>query len=284
MNGLFRWAGGKGRIVDKLFALIDSHRGCGFHGAAPCIPPHCAPRWIEPFVGGGAMALEALRRGLAHEYIFADASDDVMSVYDTLYNLYTEDWLLSKLRDFAAQPETEQRAQFLSQRGAFTPLLHNRARRLLILQACGFNGLYRVNKSGAYNVPFGRCATFNFELLAEAAKLLRDPVRVRLCTQDFEQTIALAGPGDIVYADPPYLGTHSAYTVQGFDIGTHRRLAAALRRAAARGAVCWLSGSDCDETRAVYGGTVYSIPVSRSLSCKGSTRGTKTELLIRVGG
>jgi len=277
VNGIFRWAGGKGRIADKLFARIDTR--LSLRQAEPYADR--APRWIEPFVGGGAMALEALRRGLAHEYILADASDDVMSVYDTLYNLYTEDWLLSKLRDFAAQPETEQRTQFLSQRGAFTPLFHNRARRLLILQACGFNGLYRVNKSGAYNVPFGRCATFDFELLAEAAKLLREH-EVKLLTQDFEQTIALADPGDIVYADPPYLGTHSGYTAQGFDIETHRRLAAALRRAAARGAVCWLSGSDCEETRAIYGGTVYSVPVSRSLSCKGATRGTKTELLIRM--
>ena len=282
MNGLFRWAGGKGRIADKLFALIDSHRGCGFHGAAPCIPPHIAPRWIEPFVGGGAMALEALRRGIAHQYDLADGSADVMSVYETLRQDAPS--LFLELRRFQAMSELEQREQFLWQRRQVTDRMFAclRALRLLILQACGFNGLYRVNKSGAYNVPFGRCATFDFELLAEAAKLLREH-EVKLLTQDFEQTIALADPGDIVYADPPYLGTPSAYTVQSFDIGTHRRLAAALRRAAARGAVCWLSGSDCDETRAVYGGTVYSIPVSRSLSCKGSTRGTKTELLIRVG-
>ena len=274
-NGLFRWAGGKGRIADKLLARIDTR-----------VDAHAnrAPRWIEPFVGSGAMALEALRRGIAHQYDLADSSADVMSVYETLRDQFTETWLLGSLRNFAALPEAEQRTQFLDQRPAYAPQFHEQqARRLLILQACGFNGLYRVNKSGAYNVPFGRCAAFDFELLAEAAKLLRDPVRVRLCTQDFEQTIALAGPSDIVYADPPYLGTHSAYTAQGFDVETHRRLAAALRRAAARGAVCWLSGSDCEETRAVYGGVAYTIPVPRSLSCKGSTRGTKTELLIRVG-
>lgn len=280
MNGLFRWAGGKGRIADALFARIDTRL------SLRQVEPYAdrAPRWIEPFVGGGAMALEALRRGLAHKYILADASADVISVYEALHDRFVELWLLDRLRDFAALPETEQRAQFLDQRPAYAPQFpEQQARRLLILQACGFNGLYRVNKSGVYNVPFGRCATFDFELLAEAAKLLREH-EVKLLTQDFEQTIALADPGDIVYADPPYLGTHSAYTAQGFDIETHRRLAATLRRAAARGAVCWLSGSDCEETRAVYGGTVYSIPVSRSLSRKGSTRGTKTELLIRMVG
>ena len=276
-NGLFRWAGGKGRIADKLFARIDTR--LSLRQAEPYADR--APRWIEPFVGGGAMALEALRRGLAHKYILADASADVMSVYGALHDRFVELWLLDRLRDFAALPE--QRAQFLDQRPAYAPQFPGQqARRLLILQACGFNGLYRVNKSGAYNVPFGRCATFDFDLLAEAAKLLRER-EVKLLTQDFEQTIALADPGDIVYADPPYLGTHSAYTAQGFDATEHRRLAQCLLDAASRGAVCWVSGSDCDETRTVYGGTVYSIPVSRSISCKGSTRGTKTELLIRVG-
>ena len=277
MNGIFRWAGGKGRIADKLFARIDTR--LSLRQAEPYADR--APRWIEPFVGGGAMALEALRRGLAHEYILADASTDVMSVYETLHQDAPS--LLLELRRFQALSEAEQRDQFLWQRRQGTDRMFTclRALRLLILQACGFNGLYRVNKSGAYNVPFGRCATFDFELLAEAAKLLREH-EVKLLTQDFEQTIALADPGDIVYADPPYLGTHSGYTAQGFDIETHRRLAAALRRAAARGAVCWLSGSDCEETRAIYGGTVYSVPVSRSLSCKGATRGTKTELLIRM--
>ncbi|TXH43153.1 MAG: Dam family site-specific DNA-(adenine-N6)-methyltransferase [Desulfurellales bacterium] len=274
MNGLFRWAGGKGRIADKLFAHIDT-RQAEQH-------PARAPRWIEPFVGGGAMALEAMRRGLAHKYILADASADVMSVYETLYQDAPS--LLLELRRFQAMPKTMQQTQFLWQRRQVTDCMFTclRAMRLLILQACGFNGLYRVNKSGVYNVPFGRCATFDFELLAEAVKRLREH-EVKLLTQDFEQTTALAGPGDIVYADPPYLGTHSAYTAQGFNVETHRRLAAALWRAASRDVVCWLSGSDCEETRAVYGGTVYSIPVSRSMSCKGATRGTKTELLIRIG-
>ena len=104
-----------------------------------------------------------------------------------------------------------------------------------------------------------------------------------LAACDFAATIEQAGPGDIVYADPPYLGTHSAYTSKGFDTTEHRRLAQCLRDAASRGAVCWVSGSDCDETRAVYGGVAHVIQVPRSMSCKGSTRGTKTELLIRVG-
>ena len=279
MNGIFRWASGKGRIADKLFARIDTR--LSLRQAEPYADR--APRWIEPFVGGGAMALEALRRGLAHKYILADASTDVMSVYETLHQDAPS--LLLELRRFQALSEAEQRDQFLWQRRQGTDRMFTclRALRLLILQACGFNGLYRVNKSGVYNVPFGtKVAKFNFDRLQAAAELLRRR-NVVLAACDFAATIEQAGPGDIVYADPPYLGTHSAYTSKGFDATEHRRLAQCLLDAASRGAVCWVSGSDCDETRTVYGGTVYSIPVSRSISCKGATRGTKTELLIRVG-
>ena len=279
MSGLFHWAGGKGRILDKLMSLIDIHRNCGLRFAPPCIDPHTAPRWIEPFVGGGAVALEAMRRGLALQYVLADGSNDVMSVYETLRDQPAE--LMQELRDFAQLPEAEQRLIFAEQKPAYDQARRLQcARRLLILQACGFNGLYRVNKSGVYNVPFG--TKFNFDRLQAAAELLRRR-NVALAARDFAATIEQAGPGDIVYADPPYLGTHSAYTSKGFDATEHRRLAQCLRDAASRGAVCWVSGSDCDETRAVYGGIAQVIQVPRSMSCKGATRGTKTELLIRVG-
>ena len=81
MSGLFRWAGGKGRIVDALMShIVPSARAF----CPPCAALHPAPNWIEPFVGGGAVALEAMRRGLAARYVLADGSADVMSVYETL--------------------------------------------------------------------------------------------------------------------------------------------------------------------------------------------------------
>lgn len=281
MSGLFRWAGGKGRIVDALMSHIDIHRNCGLCFAPPCIGSHKAPQWIEPFVGGGAVALEAMRRGLASQYVLADGSADVMSVYATL--LDNPAGLMKELHDFAQLTETEQRLIFAEHKPTYDQTQRLQcARRLLILQACGFNGLYRVNKSGVYNVPFSRKATFDFDVLREAAELLHRR-NVVLAARDFAATIEQTGPGDIVYADPPYLGTHSAYTSKGFAASEHRRLAQCLRDAASRGAVAWVSGSDCDETRVVYGGIAHVIQVSRSISCKGSTRGTKTELLIRVG-
>lgn len=186
MSGLFRWAGGKGRIVDALMSHIDIHRNCDLRFAPPCVGSHKAPQWIEPFVGGGAVALEAMRRSLASRYVLADGSADVMSVYKTLAQ--DDQALFTELRRFVALPEAEQREQFLRlkpEQDRMFPCL--RALRLLILQACGFNGLYRVNKSGVYNVQFSRKATFDFNMLREAAELLRRR-DVVLAAHDFAAT------------------------------------------------------------------------------------------------
>jgi hypothetical protein len=140
MSGLFRWAGGKGRIVDALMSHIDMHRNCDLRFAPPCVGSHKASHWIEPFVGGGAVALEAMRRSLASRYVLADGSADVMSVYKTLAQ--DDQALFTELRRFVALPEAEQREQFLRlkpEQDRMFPCL--RALRLFILQACGFNGI-----------------------------------------------------------------------------------------------------------------------------------------------
>jgi DNA adenine methylase len=155
------------------------------------------------------------------------------------------------------------------------------------LQACSFNGLWRVNKAGQYNVPWGRPASFDFDAMHLAAALLRD-CRPQIVESDFAALLSdehrWIGKNNIIYADPPYLGEHSAYSPGGFDTIHHKCLAHWLSVAARAGAACWASGSDCDLTRQIYGTSgvrFHSIPVSRSISCKGSTRGTKTELLIQ---
>lgn len=120
-----------------------------------------------------------------------------------------------------------------------------------------------------------------------ASALLRD-CRPLIVESDFAALLSdehhWIGKGDIIYADPPYLGEHSAYSSGGFNAAEHKHLRYWLSVAANAGAACWASGSDCDLTRQIYGMPgvqFHSIPVSRSISCKGSTRGTKTELLIQ---
>lgn len=288
MSGvLYRWAGSKARILPELMAHLDGLEGTEYEGLK-------FKRWIEPFLGGGSVALEAMRRRLAQEYVLGDS---LRPIVDTWQQLQRDPaWLIAQLRQFAALPFEQQRGQFEDQRAAYDARFRDHcARRFMILQACSFNGLWRESAKRGYNVPFGletksgkRSAPhLNFEAMAVAAQLLSANQVCVLCA-DFAETIAQAGEGDLVYADPPYLGTHSAYSSAGFDYAEHVRLSAALLAAKVRGAVCWVSGSDVQDTRNVYvgdgeaAGTAYELSARRSVGCKVASRGVKTELLIRM--
>lgn len=275
-NGtIFRWAGSKLRIRDRLLSIMLPEGTPAYK------------RWISPFLGAGSLELAAMDRGVAQSYLLADINPAICATFKALRR--DVHWLCTELGQFAALPVEQQKAQFVELR-AREPVKWNNeanARRFLILQACSFNGLWRVNRSGQYNVPWGRPASFDFDAMHLAAALLRD-CRPQIVESDFAALLSdehrWIGKGDIIYADPPYLGEHSAYSSGGFDTIHHQCLAHWLSVAARAGATCWASGSDCDLTRQIYGMPgvrFHSIPVSRSISCKGSTRGTKTELLIQ---
>lgn len=285
MSGvLYRWAGSKARILPELMAHLD--KGVKYK------------RWVEPFLGGGSVALEAMRRELACEYVLGDS---LRSIVDTWQQLQRDPaWLIAELCQFAALPFEQQRERFDALRSydplcifSFIPSSATSARRFMILQACSFNGLWRESVKSGYNVPFGletkkgkRSAPhLNFEAMEEAAKLL-SANQVRVQCADFAETITQVSEGDLVYADPPYLGTHSAYSSAGFGLKEHEHLALLLNEAKARGAICWVSGSDLIKTREIYmdgiESLLYPISARRSIGCKVASRGAKTELLIRM--
>lgn len=278
---LYRWAGSKNRILPELMAHLD--KGAKYR------------RWVEPFLEGGSVALEAMRRELAREYVLGDSLRPIVDTWQQLQRDPT--WLVIQLHQFAALPFEQQREQFEKQKSIPSSWIFGQmsAQRFMLLQACSFNGLWRESAKSGYNVPFGletksgkRSAPhLNFEAMAEAAELL-SANQVRVQCVDFAETVAQAGEGDLVYADPPYLGTHSAYSATGFNLEEHNRLFDALAAATTRGATCWVSGSTCRETRSVYlessGWTAhaYELSARRSFGCKGASRGAKAELLIRM--
>lgn len=288
--GLYRWAGSKERILDQLLSIILA-RGEQYNN------------WYVPFFGGGADAIEALTNGLASGYWFNDILGDIMAVIMTL--VYYEDDLLRNISEFDAKSIEEQRVIFLALRkepniilkpfGQFAIAVPSKAEliptafRFLVLQSCGYRGVWRVNKSGKYNVPFNRKASFDLEYLRNAARLIRKR-RPILTNGDFAHCISRASRGDLVYADPPYIGTHSAYSNAGFTYADHSRLYKALWEAARRGARCWVSGSDHPDTRYIYNdcrhsGEVHKIEVRRSMSRKSQAlKESKIhkELLIRI--
>lgn len=276
-HGLWRWAGGKTRILTPLFKFLSP-------------TPVKYRQWIVPFFGGGADATEALRRDLATTYIFSDRLVDVMlaatrwrRVAKTLRHMLTQPEVVQKhyyywIRSQDVAPtEPETFPEWAE--GTWPPLQEDWAAfRLLYMQATCFNGIWRQNKKGKCNVPFGRKGTISWKVLVDFAELLAKR-QVEWFTADFEVIVGLAATDDLVYADPPYLQTHDYGGV--FKLADHVRLNNAALAARARGATPWVSGSDTEATRSIYTPRkIHVLNVPRSISCTADARGMTTELLM----
>ena len=174
---------------------------------------------------------------------------------------------------------------------------HDLARQAAIfiyLNRCGFNGLYRVNKSGGFNVPYGKRKNQPhhdiFEVLEECSEKLK---RTTIFTQDFRRALSHCEEGDFVYLDPPYLeeleGSFTSYNKNGFTPYDHEELANELDVLDQKGVKFAMSNSDTSATHLIYGVNpkrkgdkwkCHKIYTTRSVSRSASGRGIHRELLI----
>lgn len=258
-----KWAGGK---KGALVRLRDHF-------------PQSFQRYLEPFLGGGAIFLSLkkqvpallndLNPELIHVYrMVKDRPAALMDELDRLRSLYSESFFY-ELRD-----------------GEFTDPL-TKAARTIFLNKTGYNGLYRLNKKGAFNVPWGkreRCPNlYKRENLVEVSRRLS---AAELFNIDFEEFMSHAQAGDFVYCDPPYeplnpTSNFKAYTPKGFNRGDQERLRNACAQAAARGATIAVSNSTSDYIRSLYDGWKFaSIQVRRPINSKGDRRAPIPEFLI----
>jgi DNA adenine methylase len=176
---------------------------------------------------------------------------------------------------------------------AYTPEL---AAMLIYLNRTGFNGLFRVNASGAFNVPPGRYLRPRIadpERLRAAAAALSAP-RVRLVRASFDAAAAIAAPGDFLYIDPPYAplsptANFTSYTPGGFDVADQARLQRTVLQLVARGCHVLLSNSTADEINALYdanpaaraaGLRAVRVPSRRAINSNAARRGAVQEYLI----
>jgi DNA adenine methylase len=171
-----------------------------------------------------------------------------------------------------ATPETERGALFV------------------YLNRFAFNGLYRINKRGAMNVSYAHHAKlpgFPETAMAQFARKLNCPGSpVQLLCAGFEETMAQAKPGDVIFCDPPYLpmdhgrACFSAYGAQGFGLAAHQHLAALAGELASRGIPVVISNHDSPTTRALYAGaTLHSVHAHRSMAANITARGQVSELV-----
>ena len=265
-----KWAGGKGQLLPELLPRVPSSFG----------------RYLEPFVGSGALFFALVARGRLRpeDAILSDANGRLVDVYrairDDVEAVIEE---LSAFRNDADQYYAVRAWQHENLSPAMA------AARIIYLNKTCYNGLYRENRRGEFNVPFGRYKKPNFRdepALRTASAALQGAM---IACRQFEAVSDSAPGGDFVYFDPPYhpLSATSSFTDYhgpGFGIEQQRRLAALFRELDRRGVRMMLSNSDTPLVRELYAGyLIDEVQASRAINSKGDRRGRITELVIRNG-
>lgn len=265
-----KWVGGKRRLVPRLSKLLPANAAFLRH--------------IEPFAGGGAFFFARSTTSIPGR--LTDTNPNLMLTYKVVRDDVGN--LLSHLADLARGHSTaryyEVRARYNAGHYACAAEL---AAIFIYLNKTCFNGLYRVNRSGQFNVAAGRYKTPN---ILDEAGLIAASAHLRttdLARAPFEATLTEAGEGDFVYLDPPYEPLSStanfcSYAATGFSAADQKRLRDASKAAADRGAKVMVSNSDTPLIRSLYRDwTIERISAPRSVSCKVATREPVTELIIR---
>jgi DNA adenine methylase len=260
-----KWAGGKGRLIAQYAAYLPPREEIG--------------RYYEPFIGSAAVFFHLQPA----DACLADQNRHLVEAYQIVQQAVEP--LIEALR--LQQNDAEHYYRVRAQQPAELTAVE-RAARLIYLNKTGFNGLYRENRGGQFNVPFGRYRN----------PTICDPERLRACSTalqgvrlqvaDFAATVAAAGPGDLVYFDPPYVplsatSNFTAYNGHGFGPEDQRRLAQAFHDLTGRGTQALLSNSDTPLVRELYAGRGYrlvEIQARRTINSRADRRGPVTELLI----
>jgi DNA adenine methylase len=254
-----KWTGGKRWLISHIGSIL----------------PKTFNRYIEPFLGGGAVFF-GLRPWPAS---LSDTNADLINAYQQVRDNVEE------LSHRLLQLEISEGA-YMDMRGKATRVAVTRAVRFLYLNRTAFNGIYRVNQAGCFNVPYGcKPGTIlcDVHLLRSASKALQNR---RIFVADFADAIKTATKGDLVYVDPPYTTKHNnngfrRYNEVIFSWNDQERLAECCQQAAARGAHVIVSNADHDPILELYDG--FKIRrVSRPSMISGDPlgRGSVTECVV----
>jgi DNA adenine methylase len=271
---IVKWAGGKSRLVPQLLARV---------------PPEVGT-YVEPFAGGAALffALQAsvsLGTRRVDRFVLCDRNEELMATYRAVQR--EVEAVIAALGAYRYDRDLFYEVRARDTRGASDV---ERAARLLFLNRTCFNGLWRVNADGRFNVPFGRYKNPRFlqpDALREASAALAG---VELVCGDFADVTATLGAGDFVYFDPPYApltktALFTDYTAGGFGADEQGRLARELGRLCRAGALAMLSNADTEATRALFRAFACErLYAPRAINSDPSKRGDAAELLVTSWG
>lgn len=260
MKPFIKWAGGKRWLVaDASFEL-----------------PKFSGKYIEPFLGGGAVFFH-LQPGTA---ILSDINPKLIDTYQAI----RDDWQKVE-RELRRLQRLHCKEFYYAERARQRKAPHTRAAQFLYLNRTCWNGLYRENLKGQFNVPIGTKTKIIFEDedFAEVSKTLSS---AELLCVDFEETISQAQEGDLLFVDPPYTTAHNMngfikYNQKMFSWDDQCRLKEAIQAAVARGAKVVLTNADHESIHSLYQGMSERRSVARASVISGNSahRKATTEAL-----
>ena len=271
-----RWAGGKRRLTH---ALIETF---------PLEFDPLRHRFFEPFVGGGALAF-ALGNTDSESFVpgknltISDMNPELINAYKVV-----RDSVFELIEDLIILERKIDESNYYRIRADIPEDDTARAARFIYLNKTCYNGLWRVNRDGLFNVPFDKKKTINASLfshenLIACSERLKGST-IRHC--GFRSAVSKANRGDMVYFDPPYIpltptASFSSYSKEGFGIEDHEELASVIRDLTRRGVYVLFSNSDTPLTRKIFRDelTLRRLFMRRSMSAKGDKRDDVCEIL-----
>jgi DNA adenine methylase len=264
-----KWAGGKSQLLGQFRDLLPE--------------PGSYRRYFEPFLGSAALFFH-LRPSVA---FLSDVNEEIVDCYRAVKG-HVDD-VIRALGRHRYEAEYYYRIRGESPKALALPA---RAARTIYLNKTGFNGLYRVNSAGRFNVPIGRYTNpgFNSPALFATLRLCSGVLaKATIGSGDFEQRLKGVRKGDFVYLDPPYAplsqtSDFTSYAAGGFGWSEQERLAHVCRELWARGARVMLSNSDVPSIRELYetlGFRIRVVEAARSINSRATRRGKVREVVVR---
>jgi DNA adenine methylase len=269
-----KWAGGKRRLVPVIKLMIPET----FDGKVS--------KFYEPFLGSGALMFSLWEPGAksfvpGRHLVINDSNPDLILTYRVIRDDVEK--LINALRRY---PKEIDQSIYNKYKLKDPKSEISRAARFIFLNHTCFNGLWRVNSSGIFNVPWNKNikpTVFDARKLRLASQRLQGS---EILNESFSFAVNSAKSGDLVYFDPPYLpisktSAFSQYAKENFGEIDHFALAGTIAGLTEKGVSVILSNSDTKLTRHIFGEAMYlhQIKVNRSISAKGSSRGKVKELL-----
>ena len=266
-----KWAGGKRQIIDKLLKHVPIEYNT----------------YYEPFVGGGALLFELSPKNA----VINDSNKELINVYKMISTDSGYEEVVKLLNNYEKKHSEKFYYQIRNMdkdKEKFAKLTDaERAARTIYLNKACFNGLYRVNSKGEFNVPFNKKTKIN---TYDSQNMILAYVyfqanNIKMLNVDFEEAVKDAKKGDFIYFDPPYDSenkeTFNSYTEDGFGKDEQIRLAKVYKELAERGCYVMLSNHNTTLINELYKDyNINVITAKRNINSKGEKRGAVEEVII----